>query len=788
MTRNDNKPRILIVDDESSVTEMLHVLLGIDYNCTEVNSAEKALNLLRVENFNLVISDILMEGMSGIEMIPLIKGLVPDTMIIMISGLSKIEFGIRAMRAGAFDYITKPFDTDQVEAVVKRALEYQSLHLAKRNAELEKFRLAAIVESSDDAIISQDFESTILTWNQGAERIFGYTANEVINQKVFLLIPDFLHDEEREIIKKINGGEHINNYETVRRRKDGTEFPISLTVSPIKNSDGEIIGISKIGRDITYRKRAEQALSQSEERYRAFIEQSTEGIWRFEIENPFSVNLPVADQMERICREGYLAECNNAMAMQYEFSRAEDLLGKRIGDFLAPGERLNDEHLRAFIKSKYRLTDTETIEIDKNGQNKYFLSNLTGIVENDKLVRIWGLQRDVTLAKQTEQAFLQAEEQRRQSQKIEAIGRLAGGVAHDFNNFLAVIMLHVDMLNLQLPADSPLLYRINEIKSVTNNAAAMVRQLLAFSRKQPMQPQPVVLNEIVKEFIKILRPLIGEDIEVRLNLAKNLGVCFVDPNQITQILMNLAVNAKDAMPKGGVIDIETSNLTLNKRSVKHKAQPLGQYVELSFTDNGVGMDLKTQERIFEPFFTTKEIGKGTGLGLATVYGIVKQSNGFIWVDSKENQGTVFKVQFPRIDQPPKSIKSKDASIAIPGGSETILLVEDEEQIRRAAVEVLSALGYQVYEAGNGVQALQLAELFTKPIHLLITDVVMPRMNGKELADKIKSLHPETNVLFISGYTDDLIVHHGILDENVRFLGKPFSHRELAVEVRKALES
>jgi CheY-like chemotaxis protein len=252
--------------------------------------------------------------------------------------------------------------------------------------------------------------------------------------------------------------------------------------------------------------------------------------------------------------------------------------------------------------------------------------------------------------------------------------------------------------------------------------------------------------------------------------------------------MNLVVNARDAMPAGGVINIETSNLTVNKRTVKHKAQPLGSYIQLAITDNGTGMDLKTQERIFEPFFTTKEIGKGTGLGLATVYGIVKQSNGFVWVESEIDRGTTFQVQFPRIDQAPKTVTAEKSSITIPNGSETILLVEDEEQIRRAAVEVLTILGYQVYEAGNGIQALQLAELFTKPIHLLITDIVMPRMNGKDLAEKIKSLHPETKILFISGYTDDLISRGGTLEENVHFLGKPFSHQQLALKVRETLDA
>jgi two-component system cell cycle sensor histidine kinase/response regulator CckA len=378
-----------------------------------------------------------------------------------------------------------------------------------------------------------------------------------------------------------------------------------------------------------------------------------------------------------------------------------------------------------------------------------------------------------------------SEENLRHSSKIEAIGRLAGGIAHDFNNFLAVIMLHVDMLQLQLPPDSPLLYRVKEIKSVTNNAAGMVRQLLAFSRKQTLQPHPVVLNQIVKEFSKILRSLVGEHIEMQVDLHPDLGVSFVDQNQVTQVLMNLAVNARDALPNGGTIKIETCNIFLGAADDRHKAQPEGAYVQLKFTDNGIGMDEKTRTKIFEPFFTTKEPGKGTGLGLATVYGIVKQSNGFIWVDSEPGGGTSFRIDFPRVDQSPAAVKAESV-VSIPRGTETILVVEDEEQVRRAAVEVLNVLGYQVFEASNGTQAIQLAEIYTQPIHLLLTDVVMPRMNGKELSERIKAIHPEIGILFMSGYTDDIIANHGILEENISFIGKPFSPATLAVKVREVI--
>ncbi|MEK7725437.1 MAG: ATP-binding protein, partial [Acidobacteriota bacterium] len=390
--------------------------------------------------------------------------------------------------------------------------------------------------------------------------------------------------------------------------------------------------------------------------------------------------------------------------------------------------------------------------------------------------------------KQPAQAYIESEEQLRQSQKVEAVGRLAGGIAHDFNNFLAVIMLHIDMLNLQLPAESSLRYRVSEIKTVTENAAGMVKQLLAFGRKQTLQPHPIVLNQVVKQFMEVLRPLVGEDVDIQLDLHPDLGVCFVDPNQVNQVLMNLAVNARDAMPKGGKLRIRTENIQLNKGDIrKRKPQPTGSYIQLTVTDTGMGMDQQTQKRIFEPFFTTKEAGKGTGLGLATVYGIIKQSNGFIWVESEQNHGTIFKVQFPRVDQPSTAVKAESVS-TFPSGTETILLVEDEEQVRRVAVEVLTVLGYQVFEASNGTQAIQLAKLYKDTIHLLLTDVVMPKMNGKEMAEQIKIHHPEAEVLYMSGYNDDIIANHGILDGNLHFLGKPFSPSTLANKVREVLEA
>lgn len=639
-----------------------------------------------------------------------------------------------------------------------------------------------IFEVAPNPILIADNEGVYCYVNQSACDFLGYSNSELTGKNVLDVIAenDFGRLEESNE-RLYSGATEKNDWEF--KRKDGTLVWAEVHTRVI----GENCCVAFVY-DKTESKLAEEMVRRSEERYRAFIKQSSEGIWRVEFETPIPITIDVEKQIDQIYKYGFIAECNDAMARQFGYVRADDLVGKRINDFLKRKNAQHQKYLRTFIESGYNLINKETTERDKNGNKRHFVNNLLGNVEDEKLIRLWGTKQNITTAKETEQAYLESEEKQRQSGKVEAIGRLAGGVAHDFNNILAVIMLHVDMLKLQLPAESPVRFRIDEIKSVTDSAATMVRQLLAFGRKQTLQPNPVVLNQVVEEFNKIIGSLIGEDIEIELDLDPDLGVCFVDQHQITQVLMNLAVNARDAMPEGGKLLIGTSNIDLDRYSKKLKTQPTGPYIQLFVSDTGIGMDKSTRHQIFEPFFTTKEAHKGTGLGLATVYGIVKQSNGFIWVESALKKGTSFAIQLPRIDKPVETEKVPETASKIPSGHETILLVEDEEQIRRAAVEVLNVLGYQVFEASSGLQALQLAELYKNPIHLLLTDVIMPRMNGRELAGKIKEIHPETTVMYMSGYTDDIISKHGVLEEDVHFLNKPFTPSILATKIREILET
>jgi signal transduction histidine kinase/CheY-like chemotaxis protein len=382
------------------------------------------------------------------------------------------------------------------------------------------------------------------------------------------------------------------------------------------------------------------------------------------------------------------------------------------------------------------------------------------------------------------------EEQLRQSQKMEAVGRLAGGVAHDFNNLLTAILGYGQLMQTRLDQASPLHREVEEILKAGQRAASLTRQLLAFSRKQVLQPKVLDLNAVVTDIDKMLARLIGEDIEMIAFPDPKLGRVKADPGQIEQVIMNLVINARDAMPQGGKLIIQTSNVILEdsytgKRNLNLKPGP---YVMLAVTDTGYGIDQKILPHIFEPFFTTKEQGKGTGLGLSTVYGIINQSGGDIWVETDTGRGTTFKIYLPRVDNPAEEQQASESRESLLSVSETVLLVEDEDVVRKLVREILEMNGYNVLQAANGREALPICEQHAGPIHLMLTDVVMPQMGGRELAERVASLRPDMKVLFMSGYTDDAIVHHGVLDSGIAFIQKPFTPDSLARKVRDMLDS
>jgi two-component system, cell cycle sensor histidine kinase and response regulator CckA len=394
--------------------------------------------------------------------------------------------------------------------------------------------------------------------------------------------------------------------------------------------------------------------------------------------------------------------------------------------------------------------------------------------------------RITALTDMTERRAL--ENQFRQAQKMEAVGRLAGGVAHDFNNLLTVILSYADMLIEGVAPHDPRADDLGEIRKAAVTAGSLTRQLLAFSRQQVIEPRLLDLNEVVASSEKMLRRLIGEDIDVRTALLPTPLTVMIDPGQLEQVMMNLAVNARDAMPTGGRLTLETESVTLDADYARdHWPAHAGRFAMLAVSDTGSGMDEQTRSHIFEPFFTTKSIGKGTGLGLATVYGIVKQSNGFIWVYSEIDHGTSFKIYLPLLDEAPEQYATKPELTAPRMGTETVLLAEDAEGVRAAARQILERYGYSVLEAPNGTVALRMAENASK-IDLLLTDVVMPEMSGRELASRFSKLKPNAKVLFMSGYTDDAIIRHGVLRPGTAYLQKPFSPETLARKAREVLDS
>ncbi len=397
------------------------------------------------------------------------------------------------------------------------------------------------------------------------------------------------------------------------------------------------------------------------------------------------------------------------------------------------------------------------------------------------------LSLDVTDRKRAAEMLARTEEQLRHAQKMEAVGRLAGGVAHDFNNLLSVVLSYAGMILGDLQEDDPLRADLAEIQVAGERAAQLTRQLLAFSRQQVLTPKIVDLNQAVGAMEKMLGRLVGADVEVTVLPASGLGKVKVDPGQVEQVLMNLVVNARDAMPRGGKLTIQTKNVDLDEGYARdHLGVQPGPYVMLAVTDTGAGMDRATQTRVFEPFFTTKDSGKGTGLGLATVFGIVKQSGGHIWLYSEPGKGTTFRVYLPRVDGAGELIPSQPPSADSGRGSETILLVEDDEQVRVVARGILRRAGYVVLEAPSAGEALLTSEQHGAPIHLLLTDVVMPRMSGPQLADRLKGARPQMRVLFMSGYTGEAITQHGVLESGRAFLQKPLTPDSLTRKVREVL--
>jgi len=543
------------------------------------------------------------------------------------------------------------------------------------------------------------------------------------------------------------------------------------------DEDGLLLEIQSVGRDISERRRAEEQLRQSEERYLLLTESIADVIWTMDLDQQITY---VSPSVRRLL--GY---------------HPDELPGVDLSRLLAAGSfpMARDtllEELRFEKEVEAGLSRTRTLDLEllhKNGDPLWCEVKMTLLRDEQRLPKgVLGVARDISSWKDAQEALVESEERLRRAQRLEAVGQLAGGIAHDFNNLLTVIIGNVELMARELSPRDELRGQFDEVSKAARRAASLTRQLLAFSRKQMMVPEVLTFNTIVCDMSNMLRRLVGENIELETELEPELDWVKADPSQLELVLVNLAVNARDAMPDGGRLTIETANETLDPSYSDGNYDVIeGPYSMLAVTDTGRGIPTHDQSRIFEPFFTTKDVGKGTGLGLSTVYGIVKQSGGYIWVDSEPNKGTRFRIYLPRIDKAGLQDRPVAEQMGQTSGTETILLVEDEDGVRALASKILENIGYRVISAANGDQALGILDGMQDPLHLLLTDVIMPGMSGAKLAEEALGARPDLKVLFVSGHSDDVLTHHGELDPETNFLEKPFTPDALANKVRQVLD-
>ncbi len=642
----------------------------------------------------------------------------------------------------------------------RQVLEYVSSQvaraIARKRAEEElqesEKRLRILAEASFEGLAFSE-NGIIVETNDQTAVMLGYTREEMVGKP----ISDFIALESRARVLRAVQTDDTETYEHMLVRKDGSVFPVE-TCARLLQAGGHKTRVTAI-RDITERKRVEQAHKQSEERFAKAFGSNPEGI-------------SISTQ-----KEGRLLEVNDAYVRMMGYERSE-LIGKTVMELKmwAPGER---DQVLAKLQETGAIRDYNTTFRAKGNQIKEAQICVDQIQVQEEPCLL------VTIRDVTESRLMEL--QLRAAQKMEAVGRLAGGVAHDFNNVLMIISSAAQMMKSSSHDDDRKARYLSQIQSATEKAASLTRQLLAFSRQQVLHPTVLDLNGVVSDLWKMLPQLLGEDVETVLHLASDLGSVSADRGQIEQVIMNLAVNARDAMPAGGRLTVETANAVLDGTTPGgHGSEnPTGDFVMLAVTDTGIGMDAQTQTKIFEPFFTTKEIGKGTGLGLATVYGIVKQSAGHVTVHSESGKGSTFKVYLPRVREksaPGLTFPTKPAL----GGTETLLLVEDESALRELGSEFLRSKGYTVLEAGNRRDALHICRNHEGPIHALLTDVVLPGGGGPDLAKVVLEMRPNLRVLYMSGYTDQVLSDE-LLGENATFLQKPFGLETLAQTLRSALD-
>jgi PAS domain S-box-containing protein len=722
--------------------------------------------------------------------------------------MHRVEYNLQiGQRKVWFDGSVLPMTTNSVLWIARDITERKRTEQALRESE-ERYR--DFVENARDIIYSHDLKGNYTSTNKACEEVTGYTQAESLRLNLSdTVAPEFLQKAKRMLKGKLEG-EPETVYDLELIAKDGHRVAVEVNTRLVFEGDVPV-GVQGIARDVTERKRAEAMR----------IRRGAQLALRGDINSALAeANAPLRRILEH-CTEAMVQHLDAALARIWTLNRTEESLELQASAGIYTQLEDSPAHLTVGALNVSRIAEsrqphiTNDIQSDSQGGDKRWARQQGMIafagyplIVADRVIGVMAVFSRQRLAddtldalssiadiisqglerKRAEEALQASADQLRQSQKLEAVGQLAGGVAHDFNNLLTVINGYSDLLLRRMTQGDDMRTKVEEIKKAGERAASLTRQLLAFSRKQVLQPKVIRLNAVVADVEKMLRRLIGEDIDLVTVLEPTLSQIKADPGQVEQVILNLAVNARDAMPQGGKLTIETHNVHADDEFTrKHPTIRCGDYVVLAISDTGIGMDAETQARIFEPFFTTKEQGKGTGLGCATVYGIVKQSDGNIWVDSEPGKGTTFKVYLPAVLHETPSEPEKAPAAELPPGREKVLLTEDEEPVRRLTKTILEINGYQVFEAADGDEALAVHEKHQGEFDLVITDVVMPNMSGPELAESLEAISPGLKVLFLSGYTDDAIVRHGLLNEKVEFLQKPFTPDALLRKVREVLD-
>jgi two-component system, cell cycle sensor histidine kinase and response regulator CckA len=760
--------RILILEDVPMDAELVEYELErarIPFRSRRVDSRESFVRELEEFHPDVILSDYTLPQFDGMSALSLARERTPTIPFLIVTGSVNEETAVGCMKAGATDYLLKS-NLARIGPAIEAALERERARAEKTRAESalasSERRFRSLVQNSSDLVIILAPDATIMYASDSAERIVGYSPASLVGASLLEYLDPNHVDQVRGLLRTNGKPSVAGPIEFSLRRSDGS--PVWLeAVGTNLLSDATIRGIVLNARDVSERKRADRALRESEERYRDLFDNAS-------------------DLVCMAAPDGSLLYVNQAW--QEGTGYGDDEIGRmQLLDLLHPDCRpYYNEVLERVLKGE-RLDHVELVLVPKAGTPITVEANLSCTFKDGKPAVVRGIYRDITERKRVEEHLRRAE-------RMQAAGKLAGGVAHEVNNMMTGVIGFSEFLLRSLEPGDPRRSDVEEVIRAGTRAADVTRQLLAFTRQQFLRPQVIQINTVVQEMEKMLRRSLGEDKLLELRLSPEAGEIRADRGQLEQVLINLVLNARDAMMGHGRVTIETAAADWDDGYAQRHSGveiPLGRYVMLAVSDTGSGMDADTQERIFEPFFTTKPIGQGTGLGLSTVYGIVKQSDGYVWVYSEPGEGSVFKVYLPQAKTVEPFVLIPEQPEAPTRGAETILVIEDEDIVRNLACRGLREHGYTVVEARNGTQALRYCREHPGSIDLVVSDVVMPEMGGREFGQSLAMLHPDLPILYMSGYTGEDIVQRGLLDAGAPFQQKPFTPAILATKVRFMLD-